>query len=418
MSRTLMRLAMAGFLLLPAVPTLARAQTATPEGTVITNTATASFTDANSNTYTNVTASAAVTVGFLAGPNPSTASATGTPAAGSTGNTVTFTLTNSGNGTDNFQLSENGHAGITVTNYNYNGTSYASLAALNTALALAGNSLAQNAAGTLILTYSVATGTGGTSIPLTITQTSVRTNTASASATVTFTPPASRSVSVTPDGATVSQLPRGTVYTYTYTITNTGNSSDSYAVAATVTSGVAGSVTIVSVNGVAGTTSATGTLAAGASTSMDVTYLVNNEAPVGTKVPAGTTAQIILTATSNTLNTVSNPGDLTVTVIRAAVTMTKVAYKDDKVTAIAASTVVPGQYLQYKITVTNATGATVTDASSIQVTDSLPAQVTYQSVTADAAGWTFSGTSTVTANLAGTLAPGASRFFWIRVLVK
>ena len=173
-----MRLAMAGFLLLPVVPTLARAQ-ATPEGTVITNTATASFTDANSNTYTNVTASAAVTVGFLAGPNPSTASATGTPAAGSTGNTVTFTLTNSGNGTDNFQVSENGHAGLTITNYSYNGTSYASLAALNTALALAGNALAQNAAGTLILTYSIAAGTGGTSIPLIITQTSVRTNTAS-----------------------------------------------------------------------------------------------------------------------------------------------------------------------------------------------------------------------------------------------
>ena len=151
---------------------------------------------------------------------------------------------------------------------------------------------------------------------------------------------------------------------------------------------------------------------------MDVTYLVNNEAPIGTKVPAGTTAQIVLTATSNALGTVTNSGDVTVTVIRAAVTMTKVAYKDDQVTAIAASLVVPGQYLQYKITVTNGTGATVTDASSVQVTDALPAQVTYQAVTADAAGWTFSGTSTVTANLAGTLSPGASRFFWIRVLVK
>ena len=36
----------------------ASAQGPTPEGTVITNTATASFTDANGNTYTDVTASA------------------------------------------------------------------------------------------------------------------------------------------------------------------------------------------------------------------------------------------------------------------------------------------------------------------------------------------------------------------------
>ena len=39
----------------------------TPEGTVITNTATVSFTDANTNTYSTVQASVNVTVGFEAG---------------------------------------------------------------------------------------------------------------------------------------------------------------------------------------------------------------------------------------------------------------------------------------------------------------------------------------------------------------
>ena len=49
------------------------AQTPTLEGTTITNTATASWTDANGNTYTPVSASASVIVGFLAGPDVASA---------------------------------------------------------------------------------------------------------------------------------------------------------------------------------------------------------------------------------------------------------------------------------------------------------------------------------------------------------
>ena len=45
----------------------AMAQTPTAENTVITNTATVSYTDANGNTYTPVDASVSVTVGFQAG---------------------------------------------------------------------------------------------------------------------------------------------------------------------------------------------------------------------------------------------------------------------------------------------------------------------------------------------------------------
>ena len=52
-----------------ASATTLRAQTPTPENTVITNTATASWTDANGNTYTPVTAQASVTVGYLAAPD-------------------------------------------------------------------------------------------------------------------------------------------------------------------------------------------------------------------------------------------------------------------------------------------------------------------------------------------------------------
>lgn len=419
MTRTLKRLAFAGLFLLPVAATPLAAQTPTAEGTVITNTASASFSDANSNTYSAVTASASVTVGFLAGPNPTALAATATPAAGSTGNTMTFTIKNSGNGTDNFSLGENAHSGVTVTNYSYNGTSYATLALLNTALATAGNALTAGSSGTLILTYSVAAGTGGTSIPVTITETSVRTPASFASATTTVNPPASRSVAVTPDAATQSLLPKSSVYTQTFTITNNGNASDTYNIAAAVSSSVTGSVTINTVNGVAGTTTTTGVIAAGGSVTMDVTYTVNNQTgSPATNVPAGTTAQITLTATSQASSSVSDAGDLTITVVRAAVTMTKVAYKDDQTTVVGASLVVPGQYIQYLVTVTNGSGATAVAAQNIQVTDVLPTNVTYQSATGDATGWTISGTTTVVASLAGTLATGASRFFWIRVKVN
>ncbi len=53
----------------------------TAEGTVITNTATVSFTDARSNTYSSVQASVNVTVGFLAGIDVTAGAATATPAS-------------------------------------------------------------------------------------------------------------------------------------------------------------------------------------------------------------------------------------------------------------------------------------------------------------------------------------------------
>ncbi|HLG05379.1 MAG TPA: hypothetical protein VI383_04445, partial [Gemmatimonadales bacterium] len=61
-----------------------RAQT--PEGTVITNTATVSFTDANGNSYTPVSASVNVTVAFQAGIDL-TGSASVAPASPSTADT-------------------------------------------------------------------------------------------------------------------------------------------------------------------------------------------------------------------------------------------------------------------------------------------------------------------------------------------
>src|SRR3989441_12975714 len=56
-----------GVAVLLAVTTAVPVNAQTPEGTVIHNVATVSFTDANSNAYATVSASVDVTVGFVAG---------------------------------------------------------------------------------------------------------------------------------------------------------------------------------------------------------------------------------------------------------------------------------------------------------------------------------------------------------------
>ena len=97
--------------------------------------------------------------------------------------------------------------------------------------------------------------------------------------------------------------------------------------------------------------------------------------------------------------------------------MTKQAYRDNQSTLLGGGDVVlPGEYIQYKIIVTNGGAA---DASVVNITDALPSEVTYQSASGDLAGWTFGFSSpTVTAALTGTLAPAASRFIWIRVRIN
>src|SRR3954465_8876029 len=120
------------------VTTLATAQSAgaqaTAEGTVITNTATASYTDANGNVYANATASISVTVGFAAGVDV-VSPATVSPASPSTGNQQDFTINNTGNGIDQVSVAVATAGGLTNVAYKYSGTTYATLAALNAVLA-------------------------------------------------------------------------------------------------------------------------------------------------------------------------------------------------------------------------------------------------------------------------------------------
>jgi uncharacterized repeat protein (TIGR01451 family) len=404
---TLRRVVLAGLLMAPfAIPGHARAQTPTPEGTVITNTATASWTDANSNTYTAVTASASVTVGFLAGPDV-TSPATVTPASPSTGNELTFTVSNTGNGVDSVTAAFTVGTGVSVTGYKIGATTYATLAELNAALA--GTAITAGSSVSVVVVYTVAPGRGGLTTPVTLTATSRRTPASSDASTTNVIPPVAAAVNVTPDGGTRQRLPsNGTQYTEAFTVQNTGNASDTYSLAASLAPG--GTVTIVSVNGSAGTGSSV-TVAAGGSSTVNVVYTVANAAL------AGASDVLTLTATSANNASISDPGFVTIQVVRAALTMSKTAFRDNQTTAITASDrVLPGEYIQYRVSVTNSGGAS---ATTVAVSDPLPAEVTYVSASGDAAGWTLSESSgTVSAALTGTLASGASRFFWIRVLIK
>lgn len=385
----------------------ASAQGPTPEGTVISNTATASFTDDNGNTYADVDASVDVTVGFLAGPTVSDAGSA-TPASPSTGNVVTVTIDNNGNGDDQFSLSASADAGLTITGYTYSGTTYGSLAALNAALAgvtvTPGNSI------DIDIEYDVATGQGGNNLDIDYTATSVRDNTSSDSGTFTVTPTTAYAVTVTATSAAQSNLPsNGVQYTVSFDVENTGTQNETFDLDASLSLGTV--VTIVSVNGVGGASTSL-LINSGATASIDVVYTVGN-------VAAGASEDITLTATSQTEATATANDAVTVTVIRPAIAMTKAAYRDDQTTLIdngAGDEVLPGETFQYRIDVTNNGTA---DATSVEVTDPLAPALTYVSAAGAVAGqWTINEAGgTVTATLNAALPAGATRTFWIRVTV-
>jgi len=391
---------------------MATAQTAaaqTPEGTVIRNIATVTFTDANNNSYNAVADTVDITVGFAAGLNV-TGAVSVTPASPSTGNTLTFTIQNIGNGRDSVSVAENISVGgvISVTGYQINGagTVYASVANLNAALALLG--IAQAGSITVDVTYDVPSGQGGNSTDYTLTATSIRDAGTSDNATTTINPAQSFGVAVTPDGGqNLQHLPsNGTQYTFQFTVENTGNGADTYDLAA-ANPGTA--ITIVSVNGTAGTIS-TVAVASGATATVDVIYTIGN-------VAAGAVDSLVLTATSQAAPATTDDGYADMTVIRPALTIVKEAFADDQTTPIA-GTVLPGDYIQYHITVSNTGTAS---AASVVVTDALQvADVTFDSTQNVGGVWASIAfaSPTVTATLSGPLAAGSSADFWIRVQVN
>jgi hypothetical protein len=191
----------------------------TPEGTMITNTATATYTDANGNTYTAASGSVSVTVGFqgsLAVTSPAAAS----PNSPSTGNTATWTITNNGNGADQIQVavtSSDTNVAGNIT-YEFNATAYPSLAALNTALLAA--SIPATTSITIDVIYEVQAGQGGNASNVELTATSQRPGGDSNSSITVVTAVLAGTVSVTSNTPTIDRLPSNgaTLYTTTFQV--------------------------------------------------------------------------------------------------------------------------------------------------------------------------------------------------------
>jgi uncharacterized repeat protein (TIGR01451 family) len=404
---SLLRRAGTGLLAVTALTLMAgQAAAQTPEGTVITNTATVTYTDANSNAYAPVTGSVSVTVGFTAGVSVTPNDPSPTPATPSTGNQMTFTVTNAGNGTDSVLVSQNiSVAGvITVTGYGIGATNYASLAALN--LALSSTAIAQ--AGTVVIkvNYDVAANKGGVNTVYTLTAASRRTPATTANGQSSITPSQSYAVATTPDGAQNLQKLPGSNYSFTFTVQNNGNGTDQFDLLATSPGSVV--ISIVSVNGVAGDSTRV-TLAAGASQTYAVIYNV-------AVVAAGSTDTLYLRARSLGQPATLNDGFADLTVVKPNLVVTKQAFRDDGVTAVV-GTVAPGEFIRYQVTVTN-NGST--SATTVQVVDALPAELTYASGTG--ADWSFGvAGQTITANYtanSGILAASGSSSFVLRVSVN
>ena len=386
----------------------------TPEGTTITNTAFVDYTDANSNTYATESASVDVIVGYQAGVDVIAAAATVTPASPSVDDTLYFDVANIGNGTEAVQVDTNTTVAGVITNVSwwYNSSVYATLAALNAQLAAVTDSLAQGDTIEIRVIYDVNSGQGGQSTRFDLTATTQRAGSPDADTDSTFiSPPAAYAVAVTPDDSAVSRLPsNGTNYTLQFTVTNSGNSDEDIDVIASVDPGTA--LTIVSVGGLAGDSNQVNVSAVGGTATVDVVVSVGD-------VAAGTLDTLFLLGRVVANPATTDNGNYNVTVIRPSINIAKAAYRDDQSTLIntgGGDRVVPGEFIQYLITVTNAGDA---DAASVHIDDTLPGQVTYDSNTPDAAGWTIvEAAGDIDADLTGTLAPAASRFFWVRVQIN
>ena len=409
MMTTLKRLAIAGMLLLPGAAMSLHAQVVTsptPEGTTITNVATATFTDVNNNTYASVKDSAMVKVGFLAAPDPSVP-ASYTPVSPSTGNFASFTLKNSGNGIDSVTVfSVTPTAGLTITKFQYNGVDYATLALLNAVIKVVPLASGASLPSPVKVYFNVDSASGGATLPITLSEASVRTPATKNPATTNIMPPAAYSVAVTPDSASIANVASNgaPAYSYPFTIKNTGNTSNIFTLTRALTTAngtlVLGALSSTSV-----------TLGAGASTTVNLAYTVNN----GTGPD-----RVFVTASGSSGGT--DTGDLTVSVSKASITLAKTAWTDTTaagtlITNTAANAIVPGTVYYYKLSVTNAAGSAAATISGI--TDVLSSSLTFVSTRPDAAGWTLSQLAgTVSASLSGSIAAGATRYFWIGVKIK
>lgn len=411
-------LALAGLTVaIAAVPAAAQ----TPEGTVIKNIASTTFTDANANTYAAVADTVDMTVGFQAGLSLTPDGGTASPASPSTGGTIALTVQNIGNGVDTVQVAESitgDPTVISVTNYNFNSLNYASVALLNTALST--YQLTAGASTVITVTYDVPSGKGGLSANYQLTATSVRDGAVSNPGDYNITAGETFGVTVIEQGSgldsTTANLLPGNNQTAVFTVTNTGNGPEDFRLETNQNLGAV--ITVVSITGTSVTQGANpdsagvSGLAASASVNVTVTFNVANLA-------AGTVDSLFFLATAVANPSTTDESAYIVTIVKPSVTITKEAFTNVGLTTPVSGDVLPGQSIWYKVTVSNSSGTA--SAISIDLDDDLPTQVTYVTHGDDGNGWTIVKLAGPPEHIDATkasLAAGASAYFWIEVTIN
>ncbi len=412
-------LALAGLATALLAVNTASAQTA--EGTTIENTATVNWTDANGNTYTPVSDAVSVTVGFQAGLSVTPDGGSQSPASPSTGGTMALTVQNVGNGVDTVQVAESitgDPTVISVTNYNFNAGNYANVGALNTALATF--ELTAGASTVITVTYDVPADKGGLSANYQLTATSVRDGGVSDPGDYDITAAETFGVTVVEQGSgldtTTANLLPGNNQTVVFTVTNNGNGAEDFDLETSQIPG--GVLSVVSITGTnvtqGGNPDSARVSGLGTSASVDVTVTFNVA-----NVAAGTVDSLFFLATSVAQPSTNAEGAYIVTVIKPSVAITKQAFTNVGLTTPVSGTVLPGQSIWYKVTVSNASGTAA--AISIDLDGDLPTQVSYVTHGDDSSGWTIVKLNGPPEHIDATLpslAAGGSAYFWIEVTIN
>jgi hypothetical protein len=399
----------------------------TAEGTVITNTATATYTDANGNTYTAASGAVSVTVGFT-GSLAVTSPAAASPSSPSTGNTVTWTVANNGNGADQVQITATSSDTNVAGNisYVYNATPYASLALLNAALAQVGDSIPAAASITIDVVYDVSAGQGGNSSSVNLVATSTRAGGDTNNSTTVVTAVLSGSVSVTADNPTIDRLPsNGTVeYLATYTVGSGLTGVGDILLTASVEGVDGATIVITGIREVGNPTeippSTTISFTAGQSRAIEILYRVD-----GAVGDAGQSSTIRLTATGPVA--AGSPtafAEEVATIIAPSLAVVKTVHASavDAQTNTASTLVgnpQPGTTIWYRVQVTNnGTASAVMSGGSNGISDDLSAlPVTYVAASLNGTGspiaWTTlaEAADVITGTIAGGI-PGGGGTAW------
>ncbi len=384
--------------------------TPTPEGTVIPNVAEVTYTDANGNSYTPVSASVSVTVGFQ-GSLAVVGDADVAPAADTDDNEFDFTITNSGNGDENIEVtSVTTGAGSTVVeniSYKIGATAYADLTALNAALALIDIAPGDDVVITIV--YDAVAGSGGLDDDVTLVATSLR-DAGTDSDSVNVAPPLGGAITVQkPLDQNRVPNPTGTpVYSMTFPVTSTLSGTDNVDLAVTLDGTNAAGITIVSIDGTAGSTK-TLSFNYNQTSNIVVVFTVADNAD-------GDATDITLTATAQTAPNPSDNETASVTIIKPNLTITKGVFTDAATSVpVGASEVFPGQTLYYRITVTNNGSA---PATSVSVEDDLDDQLAFVAVTQTGTFWTLSESLSVVTATKATFPTSTTASFVIQVTVR